>query len=117
MNTPHIDSYRFGHLVVDGRAYSKDVIILPDKLIANWWRKEGHALHAEDLEEVLAARPPDLLVVGQGAQGRMRVTAEARQSLELAGVDLIAEPTERACQTYNATREKKVVAAALHLTC
>ena len=116
MNTLHIDSYRFGHLVVDGQAYSKDVIILPDKIIANWWREEGHALHPKDLEEVLAARP-DLLVVGQGAQGRMRVTAEARQSLELAGIDLVAELTEQACETYNALCESKVVAAALHLTC
>ena len=116
MKTPHIDSYGFGHLVVDGRAYSKDVIILPDRIITNWWRKEGHALLPEDLEEVLAARP-DLLVVGQGAQGRMRISEEARQSLEQAGIDLIAEPTERACETYNAQCEKKVVAAALHLTC
>ena len=116
MNTPRIDSYRFGHLVVDGQAYSKDVIILLGKIIANWWRKQGHALLPEDLEEVLAARP-DLLVVGQGAQGRMRITEEARQSLEQAGIDLIAEPTERACETYNAQCEKKVVAAALHLTC
>ena len=116
MNTPHVDSYRFGYLVVDGRAYSKDLIILPDKIIANWWRKEGHALLPADLQEVLADRP-DLLIVGQGALGRMRVTAEARQSLELAGIDLVAEPTERACQTYNALRQEKVVAAALHLTC
>jgi hypothetical protein len=116
MNTPRIDSYRFGHLVVDGQAYSKDVIILPDKIIANWWRKEGHALLPEDLEEVLVARP-DLLIVGQGAQGRMSITEEARQSLKEVGIDLIAEPTERACETYNAQYEKQVVAAALHLTC
>jgi hypothetical protein len=116
MNVPRIDSYRFGHLVVDGQAYSKDVIILPDKIIAHWWRKESHTLLPEDLEEVLATRP-DLLIVGQGAQGRMRITDEARQSLEQAGIDLIAEPTERACETYNAQYEKKVVAAALHLTC
>jgi hypothetical protein len=116
MNAPHIDSYRFGHLVVDGRAYNRDVIILPERIIPNWWRKEGHALLSVDLEDILAARP-GLLVVGQGAQGQMRVTAEARQSLELAGIDLVAEPTERACETYNALCEKKVVAAALHLTC
>jgi hypothetical protein len=116
MSTPHIDSYRFGHLVVDGRAYSKDVIILPGRIIANWWRKEGHALQPEDLEEVLAAGP-DLLVVGKGAQGRMRVTAEAHKSLELAGIDLVAEPTEQACETYNTLSETKDVAAALHLTC
>ena len=118
MNTPHIDSYRFGHIVVDGRAYSKDLIILATKIIADWWRKEGHALLPEDLKKVLAARP-DLLVVGQGAQGRMSVTEETRQSLELAGIDLVSEPTERACETYNALSERKgkVVAAALHLTC
>ncbi len=116
MNTPHIDSYRFGHLMVDGRAYTKDVLILPDRVIPNWWRKEGHALLPEDLEVVLAARP-DLLVVGQGTQGRLRATAVVRRSLELAGIDLVTEPTDRACETYNALREKKVVAAALHLTC
>ena len=116
MNTPHIDSYRFGHIVVDGRAYSKDMIILPDRIIANWWRKEGHTLHPEDLEEVLAARP-DLLVVGQGAHGRMRITAEASKSLELAEIALVAEPTEQACRTYSQLRGQQAVAAALHLTC
>jgi hypothetical protein len=116
MSIPKIDSYQFGHLVVDGQPHTKDVIILPGKVIADWWRKEGHALHPDDLDEVLAARP-DLLVVGQGAYGRLSVTAGAQQSLEQAGIELIAQPTEQACDTYNRLRDQRAVAAALHLTC
>jgi hypothetical protein len=116
MSTPRIESYRFGHLVVDGQMHSRDVIILPSRVIGGWWRREGHALHPEDLEAVLEACP-ELLVVGQGAYGRMEIAPKARSALEAAGIELIAQPTEQACQTYNRLREGRSVAAALHLTC
>ena len=116
MGTPSIDSYRFGRIVIDNQPYTQDVIILPDRVIPNWWRREGHSLYAADLEDVLAAEP-DLLVVGQGAYGRMGVSDEARQTLEQAGIELVAEPTGQACETYNQLRDGKAVAAALHLTC
>jgi hypothetical protein len=116
VGTPSIDSYRFGQVIIDGQPHSKDVIILPDRVIANWWRKEGHSLHTTDLDEVLAASP-ELLVVGQGAYGRMSVTTEAQQALEQAGIELVAQPTKQACETYNQHRDQKSVAAALHLTC
>lgn len=116
MGKPQIEAYRFGHLVVDGQSYSKDVIILPDRVLDGWWRKQGHALLPEDLEAVFEEGPA-LLIVGQGTLSRMRVTQEASQALEGAGIELIAQPTKRACQTYNRLREQRQVAAALHLTC
>jgi hypothetical protein len=116
MSAPRIDSYHFGHLTVDGKPYDRDVIILPDRVQGGWWRKEGHALHLADLDLVFEAQP-DLLVVGQGAHGRMRVTQEASQALQAAGIDLVIQSTEQACQSYNRTRERRVVVAALHLTC
>lgn len=116
MSTPEIQSYRFGRVVINGEAHTKDVIILPDRVIAGWWRSHGHSLHPEDLTAVLALGP-DLLVVGQGAYRRMDVTDQVRQALEQAGIDLIAQSTKQACETYNQSREKKTVAAALHLTC
>jgi hypothetical protein len=60
---------------------------------------------------------PQALVVGQGSDGRMRVTQETRRALQAAGIELIAQATDQACQTYNAMRETQDVAAALHLTC
>ena len=116
MAGPQIESYRFGHLVVDGHTYDGDLILLPDRVVAGWWRREGHALHTEDLEIVFDAYP-EVLIVGLGANGLMRVTDEASQALQSAGIELIAQPTEDACRTYNALRQQRPVAAALHLTC
>jgi hypothetical protein len=116
MAAPQIESYRFGHVVIDGRAYDQDVIILPDRVIEGWWRKEGHALHPDDLKAVFEAAP-EVLVVGQGAYGRMRVTRATMRALQAAGIELVASSTKEAVETYNAMREGRAVAAALHLTC
>lgn len=116
MSAPRIDSYRFGHIVIDGQAYDQDVIILPDRVLGGWWRREGHVLHPDDLHAVFKAIP-ELVVVGQGAYGRMAVPPETRQALQAAGIELVAASTEEACRTYNQLREQRVVAAALHLTC
>jgi hypothetical protein len=47
----------------------------------------------------------------------MRVTDEARQALESAGIKLVAQPTAQACQTYNTLCQQRVTAAAIHLAC
>jgi hypothetical protein len=116
MSSPHIEAYEFGRIVIDSETHTKDVIIFPDRVEGNWWRKEGHNLYPEDLETVLEANP-DILVVGQGAYGRMAIDSETKQALNQANIKLIAQPTEEACQTYNELQEQKKVVAALHLTC
>jgi len=113
---PRIEHYRFGSITVDGQRHTQDLIILPERVIGGWWRKEGHALHPDDLTAVFEAAP-EVLVVGTGAYGMMRVTEETRRALEEAGIRLIATPTAEAVKTYNGLREKQRVAAALHLTC
>jgi hypothetical protein len=116
MSTPQVDAYRFGHIVIDGQTHTKDVIILPDRVIAHWWRVEGHALHPDDLRNVLKAKP-EVLVVGTGAQGQMRVMPETKRVLQAADIEMIVEDTQAAATTYNRLRRSRVVAAALHLTC
>jgi hypothetical protein len=111
-----IDSYRFGQIVVNGQAHHKDVIILPDRVVGGWWRKEGHLLSPDDLQAVIEAAP-EVLVVGQGASGMMQVAEETRQALQAANIELIALPTAQAVETYNRLRGERAVAAALHLTC
>ncbi len=117
MRVPKIEDYHFGEIVVDGKSYRNDLVIYPDRVQTNWWRVEGHSLAVEDLEGVLAD-PPDVLVVGQGANGRMQVPQTTRQRVTQAGIRLVAEPTEQACDTYNRLRQgEQTVVAALHLTC
>ena len=116
MPRPQIDSYQFGKIVIDGQVHTKDVILLPDRVLSGWWRKEGHALHVSDLEEVLAVKP-SLLIVGQGAYSRMRVSSEVEETLKRMGIALISLPTGEACQEYNQQSTDTSIAAALHLTC
>ena len=116
MDRPEIEGYRFGRIVVDGQTYANDLIVLPERILTGWWRKEGHSLHPEDLDAVFESSP-EVLIVGQGANGRMRIPDETRRAIRDRGIELIAQPTERACGTYNDMRDEHQVAAALHLTC
>ena len=116
MAPPRIEAYRFGRMVVDGTSHTRDLILLPDRVIGNWWRKEGHRLIPDDLEPVLGAAP-EVLVVGTGAFGRMKVTEETRKALEEAGIELVVANTGEAVQRYNDLRERRRTAGAFHLTC
>jgi len=114
-----INSYKFGRLVIDGKSYARDVIIFPDRILDGWWRREGHRLYVEDLKEVLDAEPqPEMLVVGTGYSGLMKVSHEVEEALRSSGIELIAQPTKQACQTFNEllTSGRSVVAA-FHITC
>jgi hypothetical protein len=41
---PRIEGYRFGRIVVDGEEQTRDVIVLPDRIVTNWRREDGHNL-------------------------------------------------------------------------
>lgn len=113
----NITGYRFGEIDIDGRAYSSDVIVTPERVIDTWWRKEGHNLVVKDLAEVVAAKP-DIVVVGTGYFGRMAVSEEARRYLEAQGIRVRADRTREAVRDFNQLQEQQArVVAALHLTC
>ena len=65
-----LDGYRFGRVLVDGEEHTKDVIVLPNRVVGDWWRRDGHSLVLEDLEDVLDELP-ERLILGTGAYGRM----------------------------------------------
>lgn len=116
MSPPRIDSFQFGRIVIDGKSYTKDVIILPDEVRSNWWRKQGHNLIKEDLEAVFAPSP-DVLVVGQGTFNRVKIDPQTKIALERAGIELIALSSKEAWKKYNKLRGGRKTAAAIHLTC
>jgi len=118
-----IEKYEFGAIQVEGKEYRKDLIVYPEKeaggrlrVEANWWRKEGHRLDRADLERVVKAKP-EVLVVGTGCYGCMKVPEETLEFLQNVGIEVYAEPTEKACRKYNELKDIRRVVAALHLTC
>jgi hypothetical protein len=118
-----IEHYSFGNITVGGKSYTSDVIIYPDRVDSSWWRKEGHNLHVEDLKDIVKAQP-DILVLGTGAYGVMRVPREIVAHLESKGIKAYAVRTGEAVDVFNDLQSKTgesgkagVVIAALHLTC
>lgn len=111
-----IDSYSFGRIIINGKQYTNDVIIFPNRVEDSWWRKEGHQLQVEDIAGILREKP-EILVVGTGYAGLMKVLPETNELLNAEGIRMIAENTRKACETYNQLYKSKKVIAALHLTC
>ncbi len=112
-----IEFFDFGRIVINGTEYTSDVIVTGEKIQASWRRKEGHVLQASDVNEALEAFQPEVVVVGTGYAGMMRVSRETKQYLQSKGIELHVEKTEKACRIFNTLSESKRVLAALHLTC
>ena len=112
-----IDSYSFGRIVIDGQVYTSDVVIYPGRVDASWWRKEGHRLQPDDIAEALNGHP-DVLIIGTGYSGVMRVPKEVLAHIESRGTEVKIERTAKAVELYNALQGKKEqIIAALHITC
>jgi hypothetical protein len=112
----HIDHYSFGKIVIDGKSYTSDVIVYSDSVDSSWWRKEGHYLQREDLEDILKAGP-QIFIIGRGNWGVMEVPEALITFLESRGIKTYAEKTEKAVELFNAQPADKKVIGAFHLTC
>lgn len=111
-----IDSYSFGRIVINGKTYTSDVIIYPNRVDAAWRRKEGHLLQLADVAEALRAKP-DVLVIGTGYSGVMRVPRETVDRIDGQGIEVKVERTAKAVEVYNDLEGATNVIAAFHLTC
>lgn len=112
-----IENFQFGIMTISGRNHTSDLKIVNGLVVAGWWRKEGHSVHFEDVDDILEAKP-EVLVVGTGQPGRMQVTGELKSALADSRIKLIEEPTAQAVESFNALlRKGKKVAGAFHLTC
>ena len=111
-----IESYSFGHMNIDGVAYNSDLIVFPDHVKSDWWRIKGHELHIEDLKAVFQVKP-EILVVGTGKFGLVKIQPETEKRLQAEGIKLIVEKTGKAYKTYNELSKTNRVVGAFHLTC
>jgi hypothetical protein len=112
-----ISDYEFGRIAVADKTYTSDVIVAPEQVIDSWWRKEGHILQIEDLDDIVNAKP-DMLIIGTGYYGRMQVPDETEQYLEERGIKVLQAKTRDAVTEFNQLQKEYArIVAALHLTC
>ncbi len=111
----YIDSYSFGSIIINGKKYSSDLVIYPEKINVPWWRKEGHKLCLEDLKEIIEFKP-EILVIGTGKSGLMKVPKQVMKSLNERGIKTYVEKTPVAVKIYNNNNRQNIIAT-FHLTC
>lgn len=112
-----IESFSFGRMVVNGKAYSNDLIIFPDGQIQDsWWRQKGHQMTVQDIADLVAATP-DVIVTGTGVYGYMKPDKAVSQVLKEKGIRFVPEPTGEAWQTYNDLADSGHVGACFHVGC
>jgi hypothetical protein len=110
-----LSDYSFGSLRVDGEEHTRDLIVLPERVVPDWWRREGHSLAIEDLDPVIDDLP-ERLILGCGAHGRLEPPDAVLNELRDRGVEVEAMPTAEAVRRYGELDPERT-AAALHLTC
>jgi hypothetical protein len=113
-----IENYSPGRVVVDGVELNRDVIVLPNRVLHNWWRRDGHSLVMQDLDEVLDELP-ERLIVGCGYSMRLQPDPSVIETLAGRGVKVETLSTDEAVARFEELegRNPAAVAAALHLTC
>ncbi len=114
MSSKFIQDYSFGRIVIEGRTYTDDVILLGKKVFPGWWRNKGHDMVIQDIKEIIEF-DPDILIIGTGSSGGLRVPREVIKNVDF---ELKGYTTQKACKKYNELIKKSSkVAAGLHLTC
>ncbi|MCG3260046.1 MAG: hypothetical protein H7644_09880 [Candidatus Heimdallarchaeota archaeon] len=99
------------------KSYSSDLIIFKDFIKEKWWRKEGHRLHLEDLE-ILKDIEIEVLVIGTGSIGKMKVPEEVLNELKQKEIEVIVCKSAEAVEKYNnLAKTRNNIALAIHLTC
>lgn len=91
------------------------MIVLPDRVVRDWWRRDGHGLVLDDLRDVLDELPERLLI-GTGAYSRLTPDPGTLETLRERGIEVEVLPTAEAVERY-AGLDPRRTAAALHLTC
>jgi hypothetical protein len=112
-----IKNFEFGRMIVGEKEHHSDLKIIGGQVVPSWWRKEGHVVEVKDVDDILAANP-EILVVGMGDPGNMRVSDSLRAALTSTHIQLIEEPTAEAAATFNKLNKSgRKVAGVFHLTC
>ena len=110
-----ITGVRFGEIEIDKKIYYSDMIV--------WWdgkvefRTKSHVFDINEFLKI-SEKKPELIVIGTGISGIIRIEEEVLQVAEEKGIDIYTEISEKAADMFNAfIADKKRVVAVLHSTC
>jgi hypothetical protein len=111
-----ITNYHFGKIQIADQIYTRDLIVTPIRIIPNWKRAEGHLLALADLRAPLDEFKPEILVLGIGKFGLMKVPETVRRELQSRQIEVFVLKTSAAVVKFNELTNPNILGA-FHLTC
>ncbi len=117
-NMPRIQDYSFGKMVIAGKNYSSDLVILPSgSILSPWIRQSGHLLVLDDMPELLETDVTHI-IIGTGASGRMQMDPTLLSHFKDTNIIVDCHPSPQAPDIYNKTVDAGIrLGACFHLTC
>jgi len=107
-----VRSYESGRIVINDTDYVSSLVVLPDRIVADWPPQSFDSLNEEHFG-VLARLDAEIVLLGTGATLQFPAPTLLRPLVE-AGRGFEIMDTGAACRTYNVlTSEGRRVAAAL----
>lgn len=117
----HIDRSEFGNITIDGKTYDHDVTIglsghveKRHKRLSKELYGTSHMISKTEVEAVFE-KGSDLLIIGTGQEGNVRLSPEAETYLADKGCKVLLQPTQEAIKTFNRMHGRKI--ALMHVTC
>jgi hypothetical protein len=118
---PKVDSFEFGSIVIDGKRYGCDVLVLADGTVKErkgaFWKFGGHVIKKREIDSLVEGNP-EIIILGMGTSGRVRLASDAELVLGRLGVKWMTLPSLEASERLNELLDNgKRVAALIHVTC
>ena len=112
-----INSTRFGSVTIDGKIYDREdnYIVFWDGEMIGLHTAERHLFGKPELEMILKKKP-EMVVVGTGVSGLLRVSEEVKTLCREKGIEFIEMVSREAIIKFNKNLGKRVVAF-IHVTC
>jgi hypothetical protein len=110
-----INSTKFGEIIINGKPYDSDMTVYWSGKLS--YRSKEHLIEMGEIAKILMAEP-EIIVIGMGQSGGLRIAPEVEDWTKNKGVQLYIEITPKAVEIFNAfASEGKKVVGIFHVTC
>ena len=117
---PRIDIFQPGKITIGEKSYKHDILILTDGTVKRrddvFLNFVSHNVKQAEIVELLKGYP-EVVVVGTGVEGKVRLSFNLERLVTELKADLIALPSPEAVSRFNqSVDEGKRTAALIHIT-
>jgi polyphosphate kinase 2 (PPK2 family) len=111
---PMIQAFEYGRITIADEDYNEDILVFPNGDIEISKREDEHEVKLEDIKALIKSKP-EILILGLGTIGMVKVKPEVKKKVSSQGIELHAYKSEKAIETYRDNRTQKSTAALFHL--